>query len=283
MGDLSLSSDPGMSPPTAPSGSSAGGSSRGGGDGLGLGAYIGGAAALGGGILNFIGGENTNAANAVEAQKNRDFSAQQTGIARDYDQAKTIWQSTHGYQNAVADMRAAGLNPVLAGLKASPEGGSGGGPQASVPGNAQMQNPVGPAISSGLQGMSLVNDILNSQSQRTLQAAQAATATAQANRETSSAKNLDMTTQFLRDTYKDRASSTKAEAETSAIDAKYRSAEKISNLINSTIGTITNAVGAAKGISLPQRNTRDATLNPPAATQEQIRLERAGRNGIPVP
>lgn len=55
--------------------------------------------AIGGGLDTFMAGQDTNKANANEAQRNRDFQA---------------WQSSTAWQRAVQDMQQAGLNPMLA-------------------------------------------------------------------------------------------------------------------------------------------------------------------------
>lgn len=77
----------------------------------GIGTAIGaGIGALAGGALGFFGGSQTNASNAKQAQKNRDFQERMSSTA---------------YQRAVEDMKKAGLNPALAyqqGGASSPSG-----------------------------------------------------------------------------------------------------------------------------------------------------------------
>ncbi|AKI26883.1 DNA pilot protein VP2 [Gokushovirinae Bog5712_52] len=93
------------------------------------GAVIGG---IGGGLLGLLGGNDTNAANAQMAQNQMDFQEMMSDTA---------------YQRATADMKAAGLNPMLA----YSQGG------ATTPGGAMatMQNSLGNAVNSAQTGAAM--------------------------------------------------------------------------------------------------------------------------------
>lgn len=95
-----------------------------------------------GGITSYLGQKNANVANAEQAQKQIDFQAEQTGSS---------------YQRGVADMKAAGLNPMLA----YSQGGaaSGGGAQAS------MGNELGAGASSALSVAQAQQQIQQSRAQ----------------------------------------------------------------------------------------------------------------------
>lgn len=94
------------------------------------------------GGMQMYGQSATNAANAKQAQQQMDFQAEQTGTS---------------YQRGVADMKAAGLNPMLA---YSQGGASSGGGASAV-----MGNEVGSAASTALQSYQTMQGINNMQAQ----------------------------------------------------------------------------------------------------------------------
>lgn len=111
-----------------------------------------------GGALSLFGGLSANKASAEQAQINRDFQA---------------GQSATSYQRAVADMQAAGLNPMLA----YSQGGA-STPSGSV---AQQSDVVTPAVSSAkdvglarqnLNNMQATEDLTKNQTKATVQQAQ---------------------------------------------------------------------------------------------------------------
>ena len=95
--------------------------------------------ALAAGGLGFLGQLQTNETNQDIASSNSAFNADQAQLNRDF-QAQ---QSATAYQRATADMKAAGLNPMLAYMQGGASTPSGSSAQAA---NVQVSNPVSAGV-----------------------------------------------------------------------------------------------------------------------------------------
>lgn len=107
------------------------------------------AAPIIGGLFGKSGQSSANKANAEQARLNREFQAGETAIQRDFSsgeaQKNREYQerlSSTAYQRSMADMKAGGLNPMLAYMKggASTPTGATGQASAASGSTANMQN-----------------------------------------------------------------------------------------------------------------------------------------------
>jgi len=146
------------------------------------------AASIIGGLLGKEGQEDTNDQNAQLTREGWQFNAEQSALTRDWQEDMSSTQ----YQRAVGDMRKAGLNPMLA----YSQGGAGNLPGATA--SASSPIPMQNSYAAGVQSAAQAVQLSNLQKQGENIDADTALKNAQAQRETSSAGNLEASTTNLK-------------------------------------------------------------------------------------
>lgn len=223
----------------------------------GIGTAIGGlGGAVVGGLASFFGQNSANQTNIRLQKEANKFSAKQAQKQMDFQKD----MSNTAYQRSMADMKKAGLNPMLAyqqGGASSPSGAAG-----SVQ-SAQVENTLSPALATALDVRRVQKELKAVDSQTDLNNAIKATQNAQTKLNETNAKMADANVKSLNAQMPAIEATARLDKKRADIDFNMVKADAISSRLGQYTGIINNAASAFKPFG-------GSSKGPPPGVYERI-------------
>lgn len=180
--------------------------------------------------LSMYGTEQQNIAQVNAAGNTQNFNAQQANNQMYFQQQ----MSNTAYQRVTADMKAAGVNPMMAinnGGASSPSGSAASGVMPKI------ENAIGAGVSSATETAKLMNAIKATDASIGLMKLQGAQAIANTNATNFSAKNTELKNKALGATLDNVYSQAQLDAKNIATDTKYQQYDQFANRVGKYSGS----------------------------------------------
>lgn len=224
---------------------------------------------IGSGVLSWLGQNSANETNVQIAQEATRANMAMASMQMGFQER----MSNTAYQRATADMRAAGINPMVAyqqGGASTPSGASGSAVSAHV------ESGLAKGVQSAVEATRLANEFRSADAEISLRKASEKTQEAIAQRETQSAKEAGLRAKVLERQLPAIEAESRVRAKEAGINETMVPGDAIINRVGKIGGIATDALVLKRLLSSPRKGGHGKM------SEETKRLYDAGADGVPV-